>query len=585
MKYIKDYTVLSLLFVISLFSLSYQDLPVHCLADQIFGSWLFEISTEVFDPSLKDDKTTCGHHFPDRVDASEGDSNPHFKNSHSIQIHLKSDFQIYDDNDERIGKYTMVYDEGMILYIKQRIITVYFKYFKGDDNLFKSDCSKTMRGWHIKDIDEKNKNWSCCFGYKLDKQDSNFLVDTNNQSNGRSKLSSFLNDNLSIDFNEDNSNNLGLLQMNQDYSDRKYEDLTEFINEINNNKAITWKAGINKQFNGMTLAQINSKISKGRTSFKTKSYSAKFHQIKHSYIQLKTNVKSSIKEQMNNPNTIRDADSKDVNSYVEISKYINSKLEDIDASTLPKNWDWRNVGGISFVPKPRQQGDCGSCYVFSTISALESRLRIKTNNKDQTTFSRQFPLSCGIYTEGCDGGYPILLGKFFNEFELIPEDCMEYTQETGNCNDLCDYSKYKTKYFVSQYGYLGGHYGATTEEMMVKELRARGPILGNLAVPWTFTYYKGGIFAHDHALTANSGKLKTTSIMDHNIPWQKVDHSTLIIGYGEENGIKFWICMNTWGQDWGEDGYYRIIRGVDESFIESMGDYVQIGFESRSDFN
>jgi len=60
---------------------------------------------------------------------------------------------------------------------------------------------------------------------------------------------------------------------------------------------------------------------------------------------------------------------------------------------------------------------------------------------------------------------------------------------------------------------------------------------------------------------------------DVNIQWEKVDHSVLIVGWGvEEDGTKFWKVQNSWGTDWGEDGFFRIKRGTDECAIESMGE-------------
>ena len=167
----------------------------------------------------------------------------------------------------------------------------------------------------------------------------------------------------------------------------------------------------------------------------------------------------------------RDKDGAYEKDYNEISKYINKEINEIEENFLPKNWDWRDIAGTSYIHEPQKQGDCGSCYIFSIVSSLESRLRILTNNKDQTKFSRQFPLSCSFYTEGCDGGYPILVAKFFSEFEIVPEQCMEYKAKTGQCSDVCDYTQNPKKYFVTKYEYLGGNYGATNEIAIMKELR------------------------------------------------------------------------------------------------------------------
>jgi len=232
----------------------------------------------------------------------------------------------------------------------------------------------------------------------------------------------------------------------------------------------------------------------------------------------------------------RDKDSSEVFDFNETKKYIDKEISEIDENKLSKNWDWRKVGGISFVPQVRSQGSCGSCYVFSTMTSLEARLRVLTNNQDQTLFSKQFPLSCNFYAEGCNGGYPILVSKFLHEFEAVPESCFEYTETTDKCENVCDYSKFKKKYTVSKWGYLGGAYGKTSEEDIMKELRARGPLPGNILVH---------------------------------------------VGYGEEDGVKYWIGMNTWGDNWGEDGFFKIVRGSNESEIESMGDFMQIKVEDR----
>ena len=139
---------------------------------------------------------------------------------------------------------------------------------------------------------------------------------------------------------------------------------------------------------------------------------------------------------------------------------------------------------------------------------------------------------------------------------------------------------YNREYKVSKYGYLGGHYGATSEALMLKELRANGPIPGNIRVPATFNYYKDGIYS-EASIKKNAGVLSKTTLLDKNLSWEKVEHSITIVGYGEEKGVKYWIGMNTWGTGWGENGFFRILRGENDCSIESMGDYLQISFKSR----
>ena len=579
----KNTILLALLIAQSLLYFSFCDIPVHCTSAE--GEWTFKANTvsSVFD--LTNASITCGHGFPDRVEKSNNKpySLPDYTTEYRFK--LSRDHRVYK-NDQICGTYTLVYDEGFIIKCSEIEIFVYFRYYwEPKSAAFKSDCNQTMKGW-IRTGGNMN---NCIYGIKGNGKYSQNTSEKTPESDNDKFLteqdSTFTKDPLYTGYIQTKALNLKTTS----FSNRKYEENKDFVDLINNNSNLTWKAHIFEEFKGNTMLELNKKLGRKRNVF-SEMKSRKFSNtkdnifiekqgsnLKKSFLQLKSKTKYD-----DNSNNNRESDSNVVNDYAEISKYIEKDLDDIDERILPKNWDWRNVGGVSYVPGPRRQGECGSCYVFSSMSSLEARLRVKTNNKDRTVFSRQFPISCNFYTEGCDGGYPVLVAKFSHEFELIPESCFPYKESNVSCSNVCDYKANLTKYYVSKYGYIGGYYGATNELLMLKELRARGPIPGNIAVPWSFSYYKRGIYSDNKPLTKNSGMFRKTTLSDEGISWEKVDHSILIVGYGEENGVKYWICMNTWGSQWGEDGYFKILRGENECFIESMGDFLNIDLQSRS---
>ena len=78
-------------------------------------------------------------------------------------------------------------------------------------------------------------------------------------------------------------------------------------------------------------------------------------------------------------------------------------------------------------------------------------------------------------------------------------------------------------------------------------------------------FYNGGVY--------HSAQLEDWVFDGETRPeWEKVDHSVLLYGWGDDNGEKFWEIQNTWGDNWGENGHFRIRRGVDESAIESLAE-------------
>jgi len=222
---------------------------------------------------------------------------------------------------------------------------------------------------------------------------------------------------------------------------------------------------------------------------------------------------------------------------------------------LPLNWDWRNVSGMNFVPAVRDQQSCGSCYAFGALGMLESRIRIKTKNQDLVVLSPQEIVSCSNYSQGCDGGFPYLVEKFGEDFGIVPDSCFPYTAQDSSCSKRCFNFEPQKRYFTN-YNYVGGYYGAGSELGIMQEIYNFGPVAVEFEVFNDFFQYRSGIYSHS----------KISSKVNF---WEETNHAVLAVGWGVENGVKFWIAKNSWGPAWGEKGYFRIKRGNDECAFES----------------
>jgi len=228
---------------------------------------------------------------------------------------------------------------------------------------------------------------------------------------------------------------------------------------------------------------------------------------------------------------------------------------------LPLSWDWRNVQGVNFVSDVRNQGGCGSCYAFSSLGMLEARVKILTNNTASPVFSTQDIVSCSLLSQGCEGGFPYLVaGRYAKDYGVVAEDCNPYVGKDGACS-----TKTCLKHYTASYRYVGGYYGGCTEQQMMKALVENGPMSVSFEVYDDFMMYKSGVYHH-------TGALKSKQSGASFDPFELTNHAVLLVGYGHDQQIAedYWIVKNSWGTEWGEGGYFRIRRGVDECAVESI---------------
>ncbi|UCE19116.1 MAG: T9SS type A sorting domain-containing protein [Gemmatimonadota bacterium] len=211
---------------------------------------------------------------------------------------------------------------------------------------------------------------------------------------------------------------------------------------------------------------------------------------------------------------------------------------------LPPMFDWRDNNG-SWVTPVRNQGFCGSCWDFSALAQVESWWNI--HNQDphlMVDLSEQFVLSC---SDGSCDGWPVEEAlDFIISIGGVPtEACFEYGADDAiPCNNACsDWADEAIT--IPGWGYV------TLQENNVENIKnavLRHPVSACYDIYEDFNYYTGGVYEH---------------------VWGNylAGHCILIVGWNDEE--QCWICKNSWGEDWGESGYFRIRWGNCE-----MGEYI-----------
>jgi len=226
------------------------------------------------------------------------------------------------------------------------------------------------------------------------------------------------------------------------------------------------------------------------------------------------------------------------------------------------SWDWRDMNGKDMTTPVMNQHIpkyCGACYAFGTLSALSDRIKISRQARwPEVNLSPQVILNCGKkrgYDVSCNGGYAHATYSYAHRFGFTDVTCAAYQAEDLPCssknvcrncahNGTCFSVKNPTKYFVSEYGQISG------EKNMQKEIQQRGPIACGIAANKAFLHYNGGVF-HD-----------TTN-------FTSINHVISLVGWGSDGASNYWIGRNSWGSYYGENGFFRIIRGINNLNVES----------------
>ncbi|KAL8200567.1 hypothetical protein R6Q57_011906 [Mikania cordata] len=199
---------------------------------------------------------------------------------------------------------------------------------------------------------------------------------------------------------------------------------------------------------------------------------------------------------------------------------------------FPEKVDWRERGAVTPI---KNQGSCGSCWAFSTVAAVEGVNKIVTG--DLISLSEQELVDCdNKYNSGCNGGSMDYAFRFIVYNGGIDSESDYPYKGVG---DVCDPIRNKAK-IVSIDGYED--VPPMNEKALMKAVAHQPVSVGIEASGRDFQLYSSGVF------TGSCGT--------------ELDHGVVVVGYGSENGKDYWIVRNSWGTNWGEDGYFRMERNV-----------------------
>lgn len=237
---------------------------------------------------------------------------------------------------------------------------------------------------------------------------------------------------------------------------------------------------------------------------------------------------------------------------------------------LPRSFDARTrwPGRVSRVA---DQGWCGASWAVSTAQVASDRFALMSSGEEDARLAPMHLLACNTRGQrACNGGHLDRAWFFLRKYGLVDEECYPYTADNGEVGSCrlplrttlqaagCRARQRIGSSPRTSLYHTGPPYRLGSETDIMDEIMASGPVQATMKVYHDFFMYKSGIYEQS-AL----GAAERTGY-----------HSVRILGWGEEytrrGTIKYWLVANSWGEQWGENGYFRIRRGTNECEIEDF---------------
>jgi len=207
------------------------------------------------------------------------------------------------------------------------------------------------------------------------------------------------------------------------------------------------------------------------------------------------------------------------------------KVKPFKKSKLPKSWDWREHGGVTPV---KDQGATGTCWAFATTGPLEHAIKIKDN--EYISLSEQFLVSFNKEGWGGNGGW------FAHDYHIDPGAVLEVDFPYMARDDVkWDKTDYDHKYKLSEWGYVDEFKVIPSEEAIKTAIYKYGSVGAAVHADYSFQIHKKGVYRGSWLAG-------------------QVNHAIMLVGWNDALGA--WILKNSWGTNWGDNGYMHIKYGA-----------------------